>query len=161
MTEQTITIQVPEGKIAKFNSKDNTIEFVNKEPTRSKSWEEFCTNHPDVSGEYRITTGSDIIRLHDTVTTPRRSKFYNNCLTTEEDAEGILALIQLTRLRDEWVRDSTHLCYWSIMHYRANYTDFSVKGDNWYSLLSFPSKEMAEEFFNCFKDLIEKAKKFI
>lgn len=50
--KQTITIEVPEGKTYKQTTdKDGNIiiQYVDKEPVRSKSWDEFCKNHPIVS----------------------------------------------------------------------------------------------------------------
>lgn len=164
--KQTITIEVPEGKTYKQTTdKDGNIiiQYIDKEPVRSKSWNEFCKNHPEVKNEYFITFDGRI------VSTSNNQRYPNN-FTNAEDAEGILALIQLTRLYDEWVGD------WSICETeKANCSWYAIRtyiDDNKlnvevmqhyknYYLLSFPTYDMAKEFLECFKDLIEKAKRFI
>jgi hypothetical protein len=90
-----------------------------------------------------------------------------NLLATKEDAEAFLALIQLKRLRDQW---------WESLNWKPDYTNDKItkysiklinnkiKIDYCYTLnsfLSFPTREIAKEFLNCFKDLIEKAKELI
>lgn len=161
MSKQTITIDIDvrDGYELKYNLETRTIKEVKKEPTRSKSWEEFCRHNPKIQGEYYLTSTGNI----NTVTT-YNSRVYANTLVTKEDVEGILALIQLTRLHDEWVGD------WKPIggkdHYAITYNlerkEFVT--ETWWStlnILSFPTKEMALEFFVCFKDLIYKAKRFI
>lgn len=162
----TINIDVRDGYELKYNPETRTIEEVKKEPVRSKSWEEFCENHPKTEEEYYIGATGKVFRLGGRCD---RSSCPNH-LATKEDAEGILALIQLTRLHDEWVGDWDILnselhndCWYSIKNIPTNHT-FSLTVLQRYSdlrLLSFPTKEMAEEFLGCFKDLIDKAKKFI
>jgi hypothetical protein len=90
-----------------------------------------------------------------------------NLLATKEDAEAVLALIQLKRLRDQW---------WEALDWKPDYTDSSsykyviqltrnkitidyIQTIN--RFLTFPTKEIAEDFLLCFKDLIEKAKELI
>lgn len=81
-------------------------------------------------------------------------------MASKEDAEGILALIMLTRLHDEWVGDwKPNGRYSSICVYEQKITI-----EDWVDtqfLLSFPTRKMAEEFLNCFNNMIEKARKFI
>ena len=167
--KQTITIEVPEGKTYKQTTdKDGNIiiKYVDKELIRSKSWEEFCKNHPFTNREYSINKAISLTSWNEGI----RSIDEKGYLPTIEDAEGILALIQLTRLHDEWVGD------WSIYETeKANSDWYAVRtyiDDNKlsvevmqhyknYYLLSFPTYSMAKEFLECFKDLIEKAKRFI
>ena len=167
--KQTITIEVPEGKTYKQTTdKDGNIiiQYIDKEPVRSKSWEEFCKNHPFTNREYSINKAISLTSWNEGI----RSIDEKGYLPTIEDAEGILALIQLTRLHDEWVGD------WSIYETeKANSDWYAVRtyiDDNKlsvevmqhyknYYLLSFPTYSMAKEFLECFKDLIEKAKRFI
>lgn len=159
--EQTITINVPEGKKPIYNESTQTVSFVDIKPIRSKSWEEFCKNHTECKGEYYISSSSAINELNNHYN--RTDLTCNNSLATKEDAEGILALIQLTRLYDEWVGDwkPNYKGEWiySISYYQ-NYIDI-LNNRFQHVLLSFPTKDMAQDFLNCFKDLIEKAKRFI
>lgn len=160
----TIDIDVRDGYELKYNPETRTIEEVKKEPVRSMSWEEFCKNHPIEKNTEWCIDANRIIPAYAEITsraaTFEQAKGY---LATKEDAEGILTLIQLTRLHDEWVGDwePDYKGKWfcSISYYQ-NYIDVL---DNRYQhvLLSFPTKEMAKDFLECFKDLIEKAKRFI
>lgn len=157
--EQTITINVPEGKIAKYNEKTQTIEFVDKEPIRSKSWDEFCENHPKINYEYFITADSQVENYEEAVRHIGDDKIL---LSSKKDAEGIIALIQLTRLHDEWVGDwklTKDNTFCSIIYNRRS-DGFMIECCN-YRLLMFPTCDMADEFFKCFNDLLEKAKKFL
>lgn len=87
-------------------------------------------------------------------------------LATKEDAEAFLAIMQLKRLRDQW---------WENLNWKPDYTDSSsykyviqlirneITIDYIHTInrfLVFPTKEVAEEFLLCFKDLIQKAKEF-
>lgn len=166
---QTVNITIPKGKIAKQMTDENgdiIIKFVDPEPIRSKSWEEFCKNHPDCEGEYFIDYNGDVSRI-DWTTSERGANSRGNLLQTQEDANAILALIQLTRLHDEWVGDWKPKPIWDghveikyeiiIQSNKINVVDFGALQ----SLLMFPTREMAEEFVNCFRDLIEKAKRYI
>ena len=162
MSKQTITIDIDvrDGYELKYNPETRTIEEVKKEPVRSKSWEEFCKNHPYITKEYFISDNGSV----DLITECNRTCCNN--LETKEDAEGILALIQLIRLHDEWIVDwkGTKLvdCNY-IIKYTLKDDSYRVPSANvyWQTILNFPTKEMAEEFLKCFKDLIKKAKRFI
>lgn len=162
MSKQTITIDIDvrDGYELKYNPETKTIEEVKKESVRSKSWEEFCENHPYITKEYYINDNGLVYLITEC------NRTCCNNLETKEDAEGILALIQLTRLHDEWVGD------WKCSKLIGNgYTiKYALEDDSyriqlaspyWQTILNFPTKEMAEEFLKCFKDLIKKAKRFI
>lgn len=164
--KQTIIIEVPEGKTYKQYADEFgnlVIQYIDKKPVRSKSWEEFCKNHPIIDiGETYV--GRDGAYKSSEVGLNRRPN--RNYLATPEDAEGILALIQLTRLHDEWVgdwkcTDKNNLLYW-VIYYEAICESPKIEPlKNTKHLLSFPSEEMTKDFLLSFKDLIEKAKKFI
>lgn len=164
---QNIVIEIPKGKVAKqVTNPDGSISitFVDKEPIRSKSWEEFCENHPDANNEWYINPLGKVLESNSSLTNLRR---VNANLSTKEDAEGILALIQLTRLHDEWVGDwkGTYIAqYAGDLKYQITCSEDEpcvLFHHVEHSLLDFPTKELATEFLECFKDLIEKAKKFI
>ena len=71
--------------------------------------------------------------------------------------------MQLRQLRKAWVGDweqpSSRICIAAIA-YNINNTEVVVETGKYWSnmILSFPTKEMAEDFLNCFKYLCEKAK---
>lgn len=158
--ENIIKINIPENKVVKqiINSDGSiNITFVDKKPTRSRSWKEFCINHPRITEEYYIDDWGSV-----SIITDCDRKCCNN-LATKEDAEAIIALIQLTRLHDEWIGD------WK-PKFRAKPNAVIINTGNRIevsvscycsALLLFPNQELAEEFLECFRILIEKAKKFI
>lgn len=162
--KQIITIEVPEGKTYKQTTdKDGNIiiQYIDKEPVRSKSWDEFCKNHPIVSKTEWCIAGNIITPACKEIKS-REAAFIQakGYLSNKEDAEGILSLIQLTRLHDEWVGD------WSICEtVKANSNWYAVRtyiDDNKlnvevmqhyknYYLLSFPTYSMAKKFQNVLK----------
>ena len=129
-----------------------------------KTWEEFCEQNRKVDCEYYINTGS---KIDTCIGSFRDSVFDKNLLATKEDAEAVLAFIQLKRLRDQW---------WESLNWKPGYTDY--KHNNYaiirfndeiivdavfkfYSFLIFPTREIAEDFLKCFEDLINKAKELL
>ena len=119
-----------------------------------RSWAEFCINHPVKFGETYIGTCSKFISR--SVET-RDSVYDRYVCPSRKSAEAHLAMIQLEQLRDCWRQG------WIPKTHEPVYTiKFSVNGLSVYlfnsrAFLSFPTKEMAEEFLKCFRDLIEKA----
>lgn len=165
--ENKITINVPSDKIAQQTTDENgniIIKFVDPEPIKSKSWREFCGNHPDISQEYQLDSNGGVALIG--WSNHRRWVENRHLLQTEEDAEGILTLIQLTRLHDEWVgdwkrEDSLKLDDCIPYAIKGDGQSYDVIESSCHNILEFPSPEMADEFLECFRDLIEKAKKFI
>jgi hypothetical protein len=135
-----------------------------------KSWEEFCEQYIISENEYYIDTYSDInnVDTNNVKYSICRDHIEDrNLLATKEDAESFLALMQLKRLRDQW---------WEALVWKPDYTDSSsykyiiqlirneITIDYIHTInrfLVFPTREIAEKFLNCFKDLINKAKELI
>ena len=156
--KQTIEIEVPDGKKAVW--KDNTIVFEDIKPQLPKTWEAFCNNYEVQEGECYINSNSDI---------EVKSSFHirlrygdSNLLPNKQAARQHLALIKLHQLRDcyrqGWVPD------WN----NVNENKYSIISDEVKiyiiqsmllspCFLAFQSEEIAEEFLNNFKDLIEQA----
>ena len=153
--KQTIEIEVPYGKRAIW--KDNKIVYEDINPQLPKTWEEFC-NQVKVYGEYYIDLNSSIKENDDDYY--RDPRFDRGILPSKEAAKQHLALMQLHQLRD---------CYrqgWmpNLTIPKSNFAIFYMKGkysveEFMYSseFLSFQSKEIAQEFLNNFRDLIEQA----
>ena len=131
-------------------------------PTCVRSWEELCEKY-DKNDEYFIGTSSDAVSSGVGI---RDSKRDRNLLATKEDAEAFVALMQLVRLRNQW---------WEALDWEPDYTGCNSKHFisaetnklnigctiRYNRILMFPTSEVAEDFLNCFRDLIEKAKKYI
>ena len=120
-----------------------------------RSWEEFCENYPVKKGEC-IIESEDRISVSPWAINVRRLKTW---IPSKKSAEAHLALIQLEQLRNCWwngwepIWDCSEK--WCIRLWGNELTIGTTK--NISRFLTFPTKEMAEEFLKCFRDLIEKA----
>ena len=159
--KQTIEIEVPDGKKAIW--KDNKVVFEDKHPL-PKDWEEYFTFHFPKTGKlpenhyvwantevfFDCPTNSDYISLLQT----------KNILTSDIAAKQHFALMQLHQLRDcyrqgwkpDWNKDSNKYCI-----EKNNYDYDIVIYNSLPHFLAFQSKEIAEEFLNNFRELIEEA----
>ena len=138
--------------------------FTEKEFTKvdlPKSWEEFCKKYPIQDREAYIGIISTIIEY----TSPRIRMIDDdrNICPSKKSAEAHLAMIQLEQLRN---------CWWNgwepIWDASNKYAIKNLMGEitiigcsNVAAFLVFPTREMAEEFLKCFRDLIEKARNLI
>ena len=155
--KQIIEIEVPDGKKAVW--KDGKVVFEDIKPQLPKTWKEFCENYTRKKDEYYITLNCQIISFgYDSC----RNKYSDkNILPSKQAAEAHLALMQLHQLRDcyrqGWVPnwkdfESNKYCIIFI-----DYKYVIVLHNTASIFLSFQSREIAEEFLNNFKDLIEQA----
>ena len=154
--KQTIEIEVPDGKKAVW--KDNKVIFEDIKHTLPKTWEEFCKNYSRKKEECYVDLNCQIINFEYDFYRDKDSD--KNILPRKNAAEQHLALMQLHQLRD---------CY--RQGWKPNYEYGSInvnieKQDNTpiiikviqrEAFLSFPTQELAEQFLNNFKDLIEQA----
>ena len=144
--EKELKIEVPQGyEIDRQKSTFEKIVFK-KIPENPKTWEDYCSlmkgktiHYPDY---YYI-----ILRSFEDA---------YNMFATEERSKQFIALGKLLQLRDYWVKgydtfsyvvgiDSCRkvfVCYWN------GITPYP---------LTFPTREMAKEFKDCFSDLIKQA----
>lgn len=125
-----------------------------------KSWAEFCKNYQIKPGETFVDGYSKFV--HNNVGT-RNPIIDKNVCPSIKSAEAHLAMIQLEQLRDCWLDGWTSKWdvseKWCIRLYKNQIqvglcTDIS-------RFLTFPTREMAEEFLACFRDLIELARNLI
>ena len=154
METKELKINIPEGyEIDKDNSTFERIVFKKKENIRPKSWEEFCES--GIDKEYCIDEYSDI---NEVFRFKRRNcNTDRNLCKTKEEAEAFLALIQLKRLWHEYIDNYSKKVngYYCIDCFcRSVLHNISSSGG---FLFKFPTKELAEEFLNNFKDLFIKA----
>lgn len=165
MNTKELKIEIPQGyEVDTEKSTFEKIVFKKIKVELPKTWEEFCDQNP-IKGEYFINKCSSIIDMWEFCSGNRNYITDKNLLSTKEDAEAHLALMQLHRLRDAyrqgWVPDwnDKYQNKWTIVYKKNKLTI-----DYWNSVqffLSFQSQEIAEEFLKNFRDLIEKAKNLI
>ena len=153
--KQTIEIEVPDGKKAVW--KNGTIVFEYIKHKLPKTWEEFCKNNPVSDKETCIEYDGNINTIQHS--RPRASMVDKNTLPSYEAAEQHLALMQLHQLRDcyrqGWIPTVDEVSFVIIKRVRGylelNSFTYSSK------FLSFQSEEIAKEFLDNFRDLIEQA----
>lgn len=118
-----------------------------------KSWEAYTQQNPHREG-YVLTHLGDIAE-----TTMIGLQGGENLCPSQKSAEAHLAMIQLEQLRNcwwngwepEWSNGEKYIIKW----YKNDLMVLTAK--NIHAFLVFPTREMAEEFLECFRDLIEKA----
>ena len=144
--EKELKIEVPQGyEIDRQKSTFEKIVFK-KIPENPKTWEDYCSlmkwktvHYPDY---YYI-----ILRSFEDA---------YNMFTTKERAEQFIALGKLLQLRDYWVKGYDTFSYVVWSNSRSMVSVCHWCGVNPYPL-TFPTKEMAEEFKDCFSYLIKRA----
>lgn len=125
------------------------------------SWEEWIKQNPMVKDEYFIGISSDIHHIEEM---NRINGIDNHLIDTQKDAEAILALIKLKRLRDTYRQGwepnyGDHSDKYVITYYKTAITCDMFMHYN--AILSFQSADIRDKFYANFKDLIEQAKEFI
>ena len=149
MEEKKLKINIPEGyEIDRENSTFEEIVFKKVEDPLTKlpkTWEEYCKQTKDYVSYFWSNPDSIIKSGFD--------GYYNEFLTKER-LKQYVALGRLIQLRDYWVGDwkrnsnNIYVIYKNVIMAAGNDSDFP---------LTFPTREMAEEFKNCFEDLIKEA----
>ena len=150
MEEKKLKINIPEGyEIDKEKSTFEEIVFKKVEDPFSKlpkTWKEYC-KHTKNSPSYHCNP----ILTH--ICETRFDGFYNEFFTKER-VKQYVALGKLLQLRDYWVdswkitSDNIYVIYKNVIMATMPNSGFP---------LTFPTKEMTEEFKNCFEDLIKEA----
>ena len=158
METKELKIQIPDGyEIDKEKSTFEKIVFKKKKNTKPRSWEEYLELNTgfDGSGIDWNCGGVQTTGLH------HRGK----AIVPTHLAQPFIAMMQLMSLRQAWIGDWKP--DWS-SGYSSNYCvvgtgdrfDVCILGKCRYAL-SFPTIEMAKDFMDCFKDLLEIAKPLI
>lgn len=154
-----IKIQVPDDCVLIKNGDTYIIKKEESKPPRS--WDEFCKNYPVDKKEHFITSDAYFMHINEK---PNRDPIEDrNICTSLEEAKAFLALMQLRQLRKAWVgswEQPDHSTIISaITHQISDGRVVVMTGNFWNSMaLSFPTREMATNFFECFRDLCETAK---
>lgn len=123
-----------------------------------KTWEAYCNT---ITEGYFINASSNINKVCCFELDADKNK---NLLPTKELASAFLAMMQLMSLRQAWIKDwkpdwRDDNLKWTIYFNRDN-VDVS-NNTIIHRSLSFPTEEMAKQFVECFKSLIEQAKVLI
>ena len=162
MKENELKITIPENHEIDWQEsvKQEKIVFKKKD-TKPRSWEEYYEQQiaNKKCGYYidDINCDSAVIVWDDYVGADK----WKNVLPSKELAEAFLAMMQLMSLRQAWIGDwkpdwkNPNIKKWCIIF------ECELKVSYFYSnsrALSFPSREMAEDFMDCFRDLLEIAK---
>ena len=156
MEEKKLKINIPKGyEIDKEKSTFEEIVFKKVEDPFSKlpkTWEEYCKQTKDYVSYFWSRPNSII-----------QSWFegsYNE-FSTKERVKQYVALGRLLQLRDYWVsncKDASNNFVAAIYHFDGEIvnTNVSKKRSSNYPL-TFPTREIAQKFIECFKDLINEA----
>jgi hypothetical protein len=153
---KTLKIEIPKGyeiDVEKSNIANGTIVFKEIKKELPKTWEEL----EKLQGYY--VSGNSFIREANT----SNNEYARPPFATKEQAEASIALAQLSQLREvyrqSWKPD------WgdgTIKKFCIIPLEKELKIDTWWKscnfFLSFQSEEIAEQFLENFRDLIEKAK---
>ena len=146
--EKELKIEVPQGyEIDRQKSTFEKIIFKKIEHCKPTTWKEYCKYAKDCPSYYGNPRKNNIFET-------RFDGFYNEFFT-EERVKQYVSLGKLLQLRDYWVKGYNEFRYALFgTEYGISLCDFN--GFYAYSL-TFPTKEMAEEFKDCFEDLIKQA----
>ena len=154
-----VKIQIPDNCELVKDGDSYVVREKKQNPPRS--WEEFCERYPVQNGECFITPRSNISSKEDyKCDSNRHSIEGRNWCVSMEETQAFLALIQLRQLRKAWVGDWEPIkgeTYWGIFNNIAAgicANPFAMSN----TAMSFTTKEMAEDFLSCFRDLCETAK---
>ncbi len=147
---QTININSKEYLLDIEKAKSQGL--LKEKDNRLYSWDEYIKKHK--YGKDRATDLDDA-RIGD-----RRYDDFN--LT--EEAEAFCALGKLIQLRDAWWGDwrpnwEEDTIKYSILSSRNRLLEYTPSTTS--HILSFPTAEMRNDFFDTFRDLIEQAKMFL
>lgn len=133
---------------------------VKYEPKKElpKTWEEFCEHNPIGELEYFSTDCSDSMQAGG-CGEPRDLETDRNVLPSKQAAEAHLALMQLHQLRDAWREgwlpdwNNDNQGKYAITKVRSEYEVYEYKVSSVF--LSFQDEKRADEFKDCFIDLIK------
>ena len=153
---QILEIEVPDGMRAIW--KNNKVIFEDIKPQLPKTWEEFCEQNEIKKSECYLDTSSSCII--ERWVGERDISSDRNLLPSKEAAEAHLALMQLHQLRDcyrqGWIPTEDKASFGITKRIIDNC--LSIDKFMYYSMfLSFPTREIAEEFLTNFRELIEQA----
>ena len=123
---------------------------------KPRSWEEYCVNNPLTINDFYIGLNSD--RVYKIDEQMERSPMCDVATMSKELCEAFLAYMKLIQLRNAWIKDCTDKDMpFRIVTYDNRYISCTFLRD-YRAGLSFPTQQMANEFFDTFRNLLEIAK---
>ena len=158
METKDLTIEIPDGMC--IDESKSTFEKIvfKKKDTKPRSWKEYLELNAGFDGagiDWNMSGGIQTTGLH------HRGK----AIVQTYLAQPFIAMMQLMSLRQAWIGDwepdwkSDTTRKWSVV-----FQGYEINVDYFYSTshpLTFPTKKMAEDFMNTFKDLLDVAKPLI
>lgn len=151
--EKELKIEIPQGyEIDRQKSTFEKIVFKKIEPCKPTTWEEYCKQTKGRTSYF----WNSLETVHETIF----DGFYNE-FSTKERTKQFVVLGKLLQLRDYWVGDwkpdfpnnPVYAVFYSgaIKNIKVTTIDYPEFP------LTFPTKEMAQKFVDCFEDLIREA----
>ena len=128
------------------------------EDKRARSWEEYCKKIKCKKSYCENAFGE--IELSEFGCEPVLAEFED-----KEDVEAFSAFSKLRKLRKDWVKGwkpdwtNVYQLKYAIANSSNKLVDCTCREIS--HPLSFPTEEMRDEFFNCFKDYLEQAKSLL
>ena len=166
METKELKITIPKGyEIDKENSTFEKIVFKKKENAKPRSWKEYYEQQIANKKHGYYIDDADCSSVSVVWNEYAGANKWRNVLPSKELTEAFLAMMQLMSLRQAWIgdwepdwNDETRV-KWNIicLQNQVCLCDTLIKS----RVLSFPTSEMAEDFMNTFKDLLEIAKPLI
>lgn len=158
MKTKELTISIPEGY--EIDKEKSTFEKIVFKPVDSKirSWEEYMKT--PIKDKWTIVWSERISQY--TSSTPIKLVEPSVIFDSKEEAEAVRALIKLRLLRNQWVGDwkpEDHVIQFAVVN--SFLTGITPCQTYSISSLNFPTKEMAEDFIETFRPLLEQAKLFL
>lgn len=147
----TITLEEKEYQIDIEQAKK--LNLLKEKDNRVKSWDEFKEKYSESKGYYWSDLRNDLVEIGDPVLA--------NEQLTHHEAKALAVFSKLLKLRRDWIGkwepDWTNDKFKYIIvnwgnNLRIEYSQVLCKS------LSFPTRQMAQDFLETFRDLIEEAK---
>ena len=144
METKELKIEIPQGyEIDKEKSTYEKIIFK-KIDENPKTWGDYCS----------LMKGKKVYNTYCNYIIVNEFSNAHDKFETKERAKQFIALGKLLQLRDYWVgdwkrnSDNIYIIYKNVIMAAVHNSDFP---------LTFPTRKMAEEFKNCFEELIKQA----
>lgn len=168
-TKKTLTISLEKARELYENGNEDIksllLETFKKEELETrelpKTWIGYCENN--YRRGYYLSEGSTVrVFTKDSYNTKLKFDSDKNTFESEENAEAILALCQLIRLRDEYNKhepinyDEEHFPYVIVNDYGYYKTVAANKFKMYKRLFVFHNEKLAQEFLKNFRPLLDK-----